>query len=73
MTCTGQIRNGIIVLDEGIVLPEGAKVRVEVMKNDGEELAPLAASLLQWAGKGVELPADLAQNHDHYLHGQPKK
>lgn len=25
------------------------------------------------AGKGRNLPADLAANHDHYLHGTPKR
>jgi hypothetical protein len=24
-------------------------------------------------GKAAGLPKDLAENHDHYLHGQPKK
>jgi hypothetical protein len=30
----------------------------------------LQGQLLEWAGKGVELPTDLARRHDHYLHGQ---
>jgi hypothetical protein len=25
------------------------------------------------AGKAVGLPEDLAENHDHYLHGLPKR
>ena len=27
----------------------------------------------KWAGKADGLPSDLAENHDHYLHGAPKK
>ena len=29
--------------------------------------------LLLWAGKCEGLPPDLAENHDHYLHGRPRK
>ena len=29
--------------------------------------------LLRHAGKVSGLPRDLAKNHDHYLHGHPKK
>jgi hypothetical protein len=28
--------------------------------------------LLLWGGRGKGLPPDLAENHDHYLHGRPK-
>lgn len=34
---------------------------------------PLWNLLGKWAGKAEGLPADLAENHDHYLHGAPKK
>jgi hypothetical protein len=26
-----------------------------------------------WIGSITDAPSDYAQNHDHYLHGQPKK
>ncbi len=29
--------------------------------------------LALWAGKCKGLPSDLARNHDHYLHGLPKR
>jgi hypothetical protein len=32
----------------------------------------LTAILLLHAGKGQNLPSDLAANHDHYAHGKPK-
>ena len=28
--------------------------------------------LVLWGGRGKGLPHDLAENHDHYLHGRPK-
>lgn len=37
--------------------------------------APRAAGpgLKQFAGAVRGLPSDMARNHDHYLHGRPKK
>ena len=32
----------------------------------------LSELLLRHAGKGRDLPSDLAANHDHYAHGKPK-
>ena len=34
---------------------------------------PVFQKLRTLAGKGRNLPADLAANHDHYLHGTPKR
>ena len=34
---------------------------------------PILQKLRSLAGKGRNLPADLAANHDHYLHGTPKR
>ena len=30
-------------------------------------------TLLEFAGTARGLPSDLAENHDHYLHGAPKR
>ena len=68
MSVFGQIKNGVVVLDSGQALPEGTRVRVELV-----DPTQLSQNLLGWAGKGVDLPEDLAHNHDHYLHGQAKK
>ena len=73
MSLTGQIQNGVVVLDKDARLPEGTRVTVQPVDQDGKPLADLGSQLLTWAGKGVDLPEDLAANHDHYLHGQPKK
>jgi hypothetical protein len=69
---TGIVRNGVVVLENGQVLPEGAVVRLEVITSEPEATGALTSALEDWAGKGVGLPADLAKNHDHYLHGLPK-
>jgi hypothetical protein len=73
-TYTGEVRNGVIVLDEGMpLLPEGTRVRVEPAEAR-RELESLQELLLSLAGKAKGLPEeDLAQQHDHYLHGQPKR
>jgi len=34
---------------------------------------PWGEALLELAGSATGLPADLAQNHDHYLHGAPRR
>jgi len=34
---------------------------------------PVLEKLRSLAGKGRNLPADLAANHDHYLHGTPRR
>jgi hypothetical protein len=72
VTYTGQVQNGVIVLDEGTPpLPEGMKVRVEPagLARDLEELRTL---LLSVAGQATDLPPDMAEQVDHYLHGQPR-
>jgi hypothetical protein len=28
---------------------------------------------MKYAGTAPGLPADMAEQHDHYIHGQPKK
>jgi predicted DNA-binding antitoxin AbrB/MazE fold protein len=73
MTYRGHIHNGVVVLDEPVTLPEGAKVEVNVVVT-GEEASKKPRRLIDLAGI-IEsgLPTDLALNHDHYLHGQPKK
>ena len=84
MLLEGTVINGAIVLDGGEQLPAGARVEV-ALKEEQERFAveqtperPQAASslgeaLLKLAGTAVGLPADMAAQHDHYLHGTPSK
>jgi hypothetical protein len=70
---TGQVRNGIVVLDEGTPpLPEGMRLRLQPIDME-KALDDLSQLLLELAGTVEGLPADYAENLDHYLHGQPKR
>lgn len=71
MRYTGQVKNGVVVFDGQPPLAEGVRVTVEPA-----EPAPgrtLAERLKPVIGIAKGLPQDLAENHDHYLHGRPKK
>ena len=79
MTVEGHIENGQIVLDHETPLPEGRKVRVEVLESEGPrsssggELPTLYERYKEIIGKAKDLPSDFAENHDHYIHGTPKR
>ncbi len=64
----GKVRKGKVVLPPEAHLPEGATVRVE-------PIAPqtLAERLKDVIGILHGKPPDWAENHDHYIHGTPKK
>jgi hypothetical protein len=76
MTLLGYVRNGRIELDEPLLLPEGAKVQIEVLAGTAQTQADgptLGEKLLRYAGRITDAPEDLAAQHDHYLHGTPKR
>jgi hypothetical protein len=58
MVYRGRVEKGVVVFDEKASLAEGTEV--------SERLGPVV-------GIAENLPEDLAQNHDHYLYGLPKK
>jgi hypothetical protein len=67
MVLDGTVINGQIVLEPSQpALSEGAKVRVELVDE------PTLGLLLKYTGMANGLPADFAENRDHYLHGKPK-
>ena len=77
MVYKGHIENGEIVLDKPVDLPNGALVKVDVIKipahAEDEEIPTLEETLAPFIGKAVGLPNDAAENHDHYLYGTPEK
>jgi len=79
MTINGHVENGQIILDEPVPLSEGMKVRVELLAPDAEQPAEeeqipsLYERMKSVVGIIKDLPPDFARNHDHYIHGQPKK
>ena len=79
MVYRGHVERGVVVLDDPVILPDGLEVRVEPSVAGQQEPAldengeTLGQKLLKHAGKAAGLPNDLAENHDHYLHGAPKR
>ncbi len=72
MTYRGRVKNGVIVLDEPMTLPEGAEVEVSPTSQDLSE--PTWAEVFKdLIGKAEGLPPDMARNHDHYIHGAPRR
>jgi hypothetical protein len=72
MTLQGTVVNGVIVLDQPGQVPEGTRVEIRVSE-ERPAASPLGKVLLRHAGKAVGLPEDMAEQHDHYLHGTPKR
>lgn len=68
MNLEGTIQNGVVVLDDGLPLPDGTRVEVIVCGTSAKP-ATLRERLLKLAGTVDDLPADMARNHDHYIHG----
>jgi len=79
MVYRGQVKNGVIVLENGVHLREGMDVRVEPVESNGDvpaeaqEADKLREGLLSFSGVVKDGPSDLARNHDHYLHGTPRR
>jgi hypothetical protein len=66
MTYRGHVRNGVVVLDAAVDLPEGVAVDVIPVPNaDRETIADRFGDLV---GCVSDLPSDLAAKHDHHLY-----
>ena len=76
MVYHAHVRNGVILLDDPVTLPEGASVSVQVLEPEETESDVPSPSLLDRlkavVGTADGLPPDAASNVDHYLYGQPK-
>ncbi|HXE56092.1 MAG TPA: hypothetical protein VN541_23910 [Tepidisphaeraceae bacterium] len=71
MTYRGRIKQGTVVLEGPIQLPDGTEVEINTLP-----AAPAPSvwdKLLALAGKAEGLPEDAAEQVDHYLHGTPKR
>lgn len=79
MCYTGIIKDGVVVLDNGAELAEGSIVRVELVSppvseaSNDAEIPTLYEQLEPLIGSIEGLPPDMAAQHDHYLHGRPKR
>ncbi len=71
MTYKGTVKGGVIVLEPNAAIPDGTEVRVEPV---AKAVDPTWGEVFKDViGKAQGLPADMAKNHDHYLHGAPKR
>ena len=76
MCYRGVVKNGVIVLKGTHSLPEGTEVEVSTDAAPAplpQQEPSLSELLLSFAGTIKDLPEDMARNHDHYLHGTPKR
>lgn len=76
MVYRGKVKNGVVVFERDAGLPEGTEVRVEPFARDeGVSVAgpTLAEQFADVIGTVPDLPADMAAQHDHYLHGAPRR
>ena len=76
MSLEGRIHEGTVIFDAPVSLPEGTRVRVEPV-NVQTDASVDGQSMLEILGDVVgsidDLPSDLAEQHDHYLYGTPKR
>jgi hypothetical protein len=73
MSFTAVVENDTIKLPPGLHLPDGTKVTV-VPPEPALVTRPNAlAWMKQFAGCIDGLPEDFAAEHDHYIHGVPRR
>ncbi len=73
MELTGVINNGTVVFDQPCNIPDGTKVTIRIEETAEAAPTTLGKRLMKHAATVTGLPEDLAEQHDHYLHGTPKR
>jgi hypothetical protein len=68
MSFTGTVKDGVIVLPPGLKLPNGLEVQLIVP--DSASPPSFADRYAAYIGAADDLPSDLAENLDHYVHGR---
>lgn len=69
MSITAVIEKGMIKLPKDASWPSGTIVRIEPVD---EQIPTLLETLKDFDGMAGDLPADLAANLDHYVHGHSR-
>lgn len=64
MAWRGRVKNGVVVLDEKVDLPEGTKVRVRVIEHEAE--------IAEAEGKAKGMSSDVGAKHDQGPPALPK-
>lgn len=84
MRYKGRVEDGKIIVQVGNDLADGKEVEVNVFEvipptdlpETDDQTAPpnsLSALFMEFAGVIDDLPSDFAAEHDHYIHGTPKR
>jgi hypothetical protein len=73
MIFRGRVHGNTILLDAPTGLPDGTVVQVTEVDPNEDGGPSLMESLSEFAGSVEGLPEDFAENHDHYIHGTPKR
>jgi hypothetical protein len=80
MVYRGTVKNGVVVLDEAAKLEEGQAVSVRPLRrragkapSGGKAVSSHYECLKPVIGIIKGMPADWAAQHDHYIHGTPKR
>ncbi len=78
MSYIGKVENGVVVLPPEAALADGTEVKVEAIRSSQDQQAEATGESFydrykEFIGMANDLPPDLAENHDHYIHGAPKK
>jgi hypothetical protein len=79
MVYRGTIKSGVVILPADVTLPEGAEVFVSLADQPpgttaGSGIWQKLTDLGRWAENlPTDMPPDMAANHNHYLHGLPKR
>jgi len=70
MEYRGRVKDGVVIFTEAPP-PEGADVRVFLNETLNEPT--IWQKLKKYSGAVRGLPRDMAQNHNHYIHGGPRR
>jgi hypothetical protein len=71
MVLEGVVHNGVVVPDDPTALTEGMRVRIS--PECQEQPRPFGERFAQFKGAAPGLPTDLAEQHEHYRLGTPKR
>lgn len=72
MSIAATVQNGAIKLPEGVHLPDGTRVEIVLTQEEPDPVKALGW-MAEYAGCIDGLPKDFAAEHDHYIHGTPKR
>lgn len=77
MSFEGTFVNGAVVFNDPPRIAEGAVVEVSVKQVPEKIELPLGSTLgqrmMKLAGIAKGLPEDMAEEHDHYIHGTSRR